>query len=296
MTPARFPHSDTPGSTLGCQLPRAYRRLLRPSSALDAKASTTCPSQLVTHTTNPTPTTNKGSHQTTATNPQAGTRLAMHTSHNNSKSLTNHKEPTHPPQSERACHNKQSDPPKNMGLKDARVHYPDLKQQPHTRHHPRTPHTVPRAGTQPGLLPAPYTPGASRYRSPKPPTTTTHTYVHKMRTGVRWAGASDSSEPQQCVCLEPRPGVAGSCRHPMAGTIALSGGCGLFPHLPKTPPTPGHERSRSGCVLLRKEVIQPHLPVRLPCYDFVPIASPTFDHSLRKRLGRGLRVLPTFVT
>src|SRR5262249_39681878 len=31
--------------------------------------------------------------------------------------------------------------------------------------------------------------------------------------------------------------------------------------------------------LLRKEVIQPHLPVRLPCYDFVPIAGPTFDHS-----------------
>ena len=31
--------------------------------------------------------------------------------------------------------------------------------------------------------------------------------------------------------------------------------------------------------LLRKEVIQPHLPVRLPCYDFVPIASPTFDRS-----------------
>src|SRR6476661_8348232 len=54
MTPAGFPHSDTPGSTLGCQLPRAYRRLLRPSSALDAKASTMCPSQLVTHTTNPT--------------------------------------------------------------------------------------------------------------------------------------------------------------------------------------------------------------------------------------------------
>ena len=54
MTPAGLPHSDTPGSTLGCQLPRAYRRLLRPSSALDAKASTMCPSQLVTHTTNPT--------------------------------------------------------------------------------------------------------------------------------------------------------------------------------------------------------------------------------------------------
>jgi hypothetical protein len=26
----------------------------------------------------------------------------------------------------------------------------------------------------------------------------------------------------------------------------------------------------------RKEVIQPHLPIRLPCYDFVPIIGPTF--------------------
>jgi hypothetical protein len=32
--------------------------------------------------------------------------------------------------------------------------------------------------------------------------------------------------------------------------------------------------------LPRKEVIQPHLPVRLPCYDFTPITSPTFDGSL----------------
>jgi len=30
-------------------------------------------------------------------------------------------------------------------------------------------------------------------------------------------------------------------------------------------------------VLPRKEVIQPHLPVPLPCYDFVPVASPTLD-------------------
>jgi hypothetical protein len=49
-------------------------------------------------------------------------------------------------------------------------------------------------------------------------------------------------------------------------------------------------------VLLRKEVIQPHLPVRLPCYDFVPIADPTFDGSLPEGLGHRLRVLPTFVT
>ena len=28
--------------------------------------------------------------------------------------------------------------------------------------------------------------------------------------------------------------------------------------------------------LHRKEVIQPHLPIRLPCYDFTPIINPTF--------------------
>ena len=33
-------------------------------------------------------------------------------------------------------------------------------------------------------------------------------------------------------------------------------------------------------ILLRKEVIQPHLPIRLPCYDFTPVASFTFDGSL----------------
>jgi hypothetical protein len=46
MTGAGLPHSETPGSTLGCQLPGAYRRLPRPSSAPDAKASTVCPKKL----------------------------------------------------------------------------------------------------------------------------------------------------------------------------------------------------------------------------------------------------------
>ena len=33
-------------------------------------------------------------------------------------------------------------------------------------------------------------------------------------------------------------------------------------------------------VLLRKEVIQPHLPIRLPCYDFTPVIDLTFDSCL----------------
>ena len=32
--------------------------------------------------------------------------------------------------------------------------------------------------------------------------------------------------------------------------------------------------------LHRKEVIQPHLPIRLPCYDFTPVAYPTFGSVL----------------
>ena len=32
-------------------------------------------------------------------------------------------------------------------------------------------------------------------------------------------------------------------------------------------------------ILLRKEVIQPHVLVRLPCYDFTPIIEPTFGRA-----------------
>jgi hypothetical protein len=42
-------------------------------------------------------------------------------------------------------------------------------------------------------------------------------------------------------------------------------------------PDPTEDRDSD---LPRKEVIQPHLPVRLPCYDFVPITDPTFDGCL----------------
>ena len=38
-------------------------------------------------------------------------------------------------------------------------------------------------------------------------------------------------------------------------------------------------RLRLFSYLPRKEVIQPHLPVRLPCYDFTPLAPHTFGAS-----------------
>ena len=43
--------------------------------------------------------------------------------------------------------------------------------------------------------------------------------------------------------------------------------------------TPRYSGPKLQC-LPRKEVIQPQLPLRLPCYDFTPITSPTFDGSL----------------
>ena len=45
-----------------------------------------------------------------------------------------------------------------------------------------------------------------------------------------------------------------------------------------------HPPTHAGCTRtlrvplpLEKEVIQPHLPVRLPCYDFTPLTKRTFD-------------------
>lgn len=48
--------------------------------------------------------------------------------------------------------------------------------------------------------------------------------------------------------------------------------------------------------LPRKEVIQAHLPVHLPCYDFVPVTSPTLDSALPYGLGYWLQVLPAPMT
>ncbi len=102
-----------------------------------------------------------------------------------------------------------------------------------------------------------------------------------------------SLRTQQCTDIAPRTlPVKNSCwraivsvppmsnRVPRSGTIGL---CLLPQHLRAGP------RQE---MLLRKEVIQPHLPVRLPCYDFVPIADPTFDGSL----PRGVRPPASGVT
>ena len=55
-------------------------------------------------------------------------------------------------------------------------------------------------------------------------------------------------------------------------TPALSAQCSN--HLSYTPKSKEEAQEN---MLLRKEVIHPHLPVRIPCYDFTPITVHTLD-------------------
>ena len=47
--------------------------------------------------------------------------------------------------------------------------------------------------------------------------------------------------------------------------------------------------------ILRKEVIQPQVPLRLPCYDFTPITDHTLVRCPPCELAHALLVQPTFV-
>ena len=61
-------------------------------------------------------------------------------------------------------------------------------------------------------------------------------------------------------------------------------------------PRPRHRSARNGALsadILRKEVIQPQVPLRLPCYDFGPVADPTVAGCLPCGLAHRLRVKPT---
>ena len=89
-----------------------------------------------------------------------------------------------------------------------------------------------------------------------------------------------------------RPGVA--IREPKSASTPLPRNIPRRTHrkpmISSTPAAPNRRDCRdagartagrtSGRILRRKEVIQPHLPVRLPCYDLVPITSLTLDGSI----------------
>jgi hypothetical protein len=109
---------------------------------------------------------------------------------------------------------------------------------------------------------------------------------HAPRTRNQTTSPATSPRPQRQPTHNPHQG-------PPTTTVLVPSGPNSVPHttdqrpmtLPAfhpqrraTTPEP-QDPEAAHSILLRKEVIQPHLPVRLPCYDFVPIASPTFDGS-----------------
>ena len=131
--------------------------------------------------------------------------------------------------------------------------------------------------------PTPTTTTAGRLRRHPPPNNRAadaHTVLNVNPT-VCSSITTFMPNPKRTHTHHPTLRAVNTCEHKKTTTTPTTGAM-IVPHKTGLP---------------RKEVIQPHLPVRLPCYDFVPIANPTFDHSPRtNRLGHGLRVLPTFVT
>ncbi len=143
----------------------------------------------------------------------------------------------------------------------ARVHYPVLK--------------PPRAPTGPD--PRPARPTASRQGHPE----------NRTRPSRGWRSGNPKAYPHHSPPAPKDPRSQRSLPHQHAHARPET-----IPGAWATRRTPDRRPEK----LRRKEVIQPHLPVRLPCYDLVPITSLTLDGSIHKGLGHRLRVLPTFMT
>ena len=137
----------------------------------------------------------------------------------------------------------------------------------------------------------------SNHHAPRPDPTHRPTGPRRPARGIRKTARDHKSrvavrEPKSIPI--PLPGPPKGIQKPMISST------------PARPRQTGNHSRRMGHTtdarpasskkLRRKEVIQPHLPVRLPCYDLVPITSLTLDGSIHKGLGHRLRVLPTFMT
>jgi hypothetical protein len=111
---------------------------------------------------------------------------------------------------------------------------------------------------------------------PTPATTTPTTWGALGDQGQRPEETTPNrvSPQDPTVCRHPRTSLCSTQRHTPNHRARLLRRRRTNPKLTQA----GQPHQHGG--LLRKEVIQPHLPVRLPCYDFVPIAGPTFDDSL----------------
>lgn len=113
------------------------------------------------------------------------------------------------------------------------------------------------------------------------PPTTLGREAWSLRTQQRAPADPLTPNPFQPEPRRPRRTEVESCAPdctvnvpPMSYRRERSSRSGAWTHRPP--------KDTTSQMLLRKEVIQPHLPVRLPCYDLVLITDPTFDGSFHK--------------
>ena len=109
--------------------------------------------------------------------------------------------------------------------------------------------------------PAAHRPTASRQGHPE-----NRTHPKRMRVAVR--EPKSISAPLPAGPKDPRSQRSLPHQHAHAKTETIPGAWA-------TRRTPDRRPEK----LRRKEVIQPHLPIRLPCYDFTPVIGPAFGSS-----------------
>ena len=91
-------------------------------------------------------------------------------------------------------------------------------------------------------------------------------------------------------------GLSSPCRYRFQASLTADHGAEApEPRPRRTRRLAGTPAVINGHRIPRKEVIQPQLPLRLPCYDFTPVTNSTFDCSLPYGLGHRLRVSPASV-
>ncbi len=181
------------------------------------------------------------------------------------------------------------------------LHRPCRPGHPPRAHPCSHPRRAARTRAHAGQEPAPH-PGAITHR---PATLAVqHSFEHSLvkvrkdlsRGGEWWcapcrclgrAGSRHRTTPPRSPSPRPWPRVAGVLG---AGSGAVRAPARSTWVGARSSPSPGRAR------LPRKEVIQPQLPLRLPCYDFVPVTRPTLGRWPPEGSPRGLQVSPAPMT
>ncbi len=198
--------------------------------------------------------------------PNAQKNKQQNKNHNNTQTHTTHTRPC-----TSTCLSQ-----KTLTVRCSRPLYSSQPTHPHPQDPPATHQQTPRVG-QPGRT-AP---------EPRQHATPTHTHPSHRETSTR--GSTPPQGPDHHTADPRTRRVSYTNKQPHPPHPKGRGRATATTYLPMRHPTQatpqqnqGIRRTQARChttSILRKEVIQPHLPVRLPCYDFVPITSPTFDRS-----------------